>query len=668
MQSKVLIIAEKPTAGAKIAQHLSAYLNTTYEEHQFRYEESTVNYYAVGDKIFVVPLEGHIVDTRLKRGSGYPRFEWDIGLKKKRGEKRDNLRREARYRLLKQLSDDAIVIGATDNDEEGEVMLYYTAKALDLDPENLPRMRFVELTQEEVARAYERALSGEERLDMGMAMAGHYRHLSDLFVGMNISALLSKSAVSNGSNRQVLFHLGRVKIPLLRRLKQERIEIMKEPDVSEDKDACKESDLEPEYVVKVYVDFYKLHFVDEIKAEPSDIPEIFNSEWTAKVVKVEEVEEEVEPIKRIYNADGILEKVEPIRKVYNTNEILEEVKKHGINPIKAQNEILEYLYQNEYISYPRTPSTKLPRHIDFKKRIEEMSRQVEWIDPDDFFDRVPDELLVEETEKHAGIYPIRVPPSTLPPDYLITWELIARRFFTALAKPAKRKRTKVLIEVYRDGSKFGETDAEFWEYSYFGWMKYDNEPHSSEIVPEIQEGEEVKVRLSIDTENFYGGYTGHVGLRKEIGNVRREDIGELLSWMERERLGTEATRVEHIAELRRHGYIEGEDEVAITTIGQKIAEVCEKFIPIDLEDTEEMYLHMNILKRDPELIGDLVEIVKEKVMGIYKSVDVGAVGRELNNLGDCPNCGKLCTLVYINGRYFMGCSGYPDCKFLLSIS
>jgi len=647
----LLIIAEKPTAGLKIAQHLSNYLNSDFEECKFEYKGITITYYTVGDKIFVVPLEGHVIDVKLRRGTDYPRFEWDIGLKKKRGEKGDNLRREARFKLLKQLSKGAVVVGATDNDEEGEVMLYYTARALGLEPENLPRMRFVELTYEEITRAYERALSGE-KLDMGMAMAGHYRHLSDLFVGINISALLSKSAVNHGSNQQIMFHLGRVKIPLLRKLKQERTEIMKEPEIREDREAKKESDSEPEYVVKVYVDFYGLHFVDEIKAEPDEIPEIFSSEWKARVIDVKEEEEDVEPI----------------REVYNTNGILEEVKKHGINPIKAQNEILEYLYQNEYISYPRTPSTKLPRHIDFKRRIEEMSKQIDWIDPDDFLEKIPDELLVEETEKHAGIYPIRVPPSTLPPDYLITWELIARKFFTALAKPAKREKTIVTIKVYRDGLEFGEVEAEFWEYSYLGWMKYDKEFHSSEFTPDVKVGEEVKVKLSIDTRELYGGYTGSLSIRKEIGEIKRMDIGELLRWMERVKLGTEATRVEHIAELRKHGYIEGEDKVAITTIGQKIAEICENLIPIDLKDTREIYEHMNILKHHPELIAKIIEIVKEKVVKIYENVNIDEVGRELNNLGNCPNCGKPCKLVYFNGRYFIGCSGYPDCKFLLSIS
>jgi len=450
-----------------------------------------------------------------------------------------------------------------------------------------------------------------------------------------------------------MFHLGRVKIPLLRKLKQHRTVFMKEPEIREDKEAKKESDAEPKHVVTIYVDFYGLHPIDEIEAEPAEIPEIFNSEWKAKVTNVEKKEKDIEPE----------------REVYNTNGILKEVKRYGINPTKAQNEILEYLYQNEYISYPRTPCTKLPRHIDFKKRIEEMSRQIDWIDPNDFLEKIPEELFYDErTEKHAGIYPIRVPPSTLPPDYLITWELIARKFFKALAKPAKRKETIVTIKVYRDGDEFGETEVEFWEYSYLGWKKYDNQPHSSEFIPEVKVDEDVRVKLSIETKQLHGGYTGTLFLSKEIGEVKREDIGDLLEWMEWVKLGTEATRVEHIAELSKHGYIEGEDKVAITTIGQKIAEICEKYIPIDLEDTREMYEHMTLLKRKPELISEVVQAVKEKITRIYGEVSVDEIGAELNNLGNCPNCGNPCKLVYINGRYFIGCSGYPDCKFLLSIS
>jgi len=231
------------------------------------------------------------------------------------------------------------------------------------------------------------------------------------------------------------------------------------------------------------------------------------------------------------------------------------------------------LYQNEYISYPRTSSTRLPKHIDFKRRIEEMSKQIEWIDVDDFLDSVPDKLLVDETEKHAGIYPIRVPSSTLPPDYLITWELIARKFFTALAKPAKRKKTRVLIKVYRNGTEFGETEVEFWEYSYLGWMKYDNEYHSSEFIPKIKEGEDVKVKLSIDTENFHGGYAGHLSISKKIGRIERIDVGELLRWMEWVKLGTEATRVEHIAELRKQGLVSEDGKVDVDRAYEELGNI-----------------------------------------------------------------------------------------------
>lgn len=535
-------------------------------------------------------------------------------------------------------------------------MLYYVCLALGIAPEKLPRMRFVELTYDGIVKAFEDALNGRSKLHMGMAMAGHYRHLLDLWFGKNISHLFSEGAKKYGASNQIRFYLGRVKVPLLTKLSSKKRRFMKEPESRISEGSVKTLHEKPKYIVSVKVDYYGLTEAISFRVSPEEIPAYFKDKWSARVVDVFREEREKTPR----------------REVFNTSEIVNEASMYGVSTKKIM-DILQFLYQIGCISYPRTPSKKLPRELETHKIIERLSQKIKWIDPNDFLDlKDLTELQSRPEDPHAGIYPIDVPPKELPDDYLLVWELIARKFLVALAKPCKLRVATAVIELQRNGIPVCRFSTEFSEDIYWGFKKYSyRETYSSSIIPEIKVGDEAEVILTIETEEVHGGFTGIKEIDVRVEKLRRipiSGVDGLLSWMEQVKLGTEATRSEHINEILEKGYVSGGEELILTAIGQKVADLCREHIPLTLEDTDRMYRVMEKLLSNHQNIEELLEEAKKKIIEIYKTVDMDEIGRKLNNIGVCPLCKNRVRLVFFNNRYYAGCSKYPECKYLLSLS
>ncbi|PTD93549.1 hypothetical protein C9439_07170, partial [archaeon SCG-AAA382B04] len=173
-----------------------------------------------------------------------------------------------RLELFQELTeDDPIIIGATDNDEEGEVMLYYLTEKTDLNLDDFKRMRFGELTEEAIVEAYEESLNGAE-VDKEMVDSAHLRHLTDCWYGSNIPNLFSKGAVKYGATDNILFSLGRIKIPLLKKLAGENLELLKKPRESKS-DPIREGDGEATYSIDVKMDFYGEITLDSFTVDPS---------------------------------------------------------------------------------------------------------------------------------------------------------------------------------------------------------------------------------------------------------------------------------------------------------------------------------------------------------------------------------------------------------------
>jgi DNA topoisomerase-1 len=181
-------------------------------------------------------------------------------------------------------------------------------------------------------------------------------------------------------------------------------------------------------------------------------------------------------------------------------------------------------------------------------------------------------------------------------------------------------------------------------------------------VPKVVEGDRFRVvRVEVE-EKFEQG-------------PARYNQSSLLEKMEREGIGTKATRADIIATLVERGYVEG-SHMKVTDLGFAVIETMEKYAPEILTTG----LTRDIEKRieevegetggDAELIRATVRSVTEQLVGLRTNED--SVGREIDTalaatvaasfvLGPCPFC-KSGQLRVIRSRKtkkrFVGCTNY----------
>jgi DNA topoisomerase-1 len=147
--------------------------------------------------------------------------------------------------------------------------------------------------------------------------------------------------------------------------------------------------------------------------------------------------------------------------------------------------------------------------------------------------------------------------------------------------------------------------------------------------------------------------------------------------MERESIGTKATRADIISTLVERGYVEGGD-MMVTDLGFAVVETMEKYAPaiVTTKFTREIEERLEDVEReasgDAELVRETVRSIAKQLVGLSANEEL--VGREIDSalattvsrshfLGPCPAC-KAGQLRIIKsrktGKRFVGCSNYSS--------
>ena len=146
-----------------------------------------------------------------------------------------------------------------------------------------------------------------------------------------------------------------------------------------------------------------------------------------------------------------------------------------------------------------------------------------------------------------------------------------------------------------------------------------------------------------------------------------------------------STRSSIIDTLFDRGYLDG-TSIKATPLGLKLIEALEKHSPIILdenltrqleEEMEEVHENKDKEKKENEIIEKVKRVItdiskefkiKEKEIGqdLLKGIEVQREQQtEANTLNQCPKCKKGNLRILFNRasrRYFVACSGYPECK------
>ena len=639
MGKYTLIITEKPDAASRIASALDA------EGKAEKKVKNGVPYYVAkrNEDIVVVPALGHLYTVASKKRGirGYPvfDFQWVPRYLAKRGAARIR----TWLKVISKLAENADkFIDACDYDVEGSIIGYSILKYACGNKETAAqRMKYSTLTKEELEKSYTEPLSN---LDFALIEAGLTRHEVDWLYGINLSRALT-AAAKNYSGRYVTLSTGRVQGPTLKFLETRERRIK-----------C--------FVPTPYW---------SIKAKVNISGAVLEAEYEKKVIETKAEAEAV--IDSCNDQDGETKKVAlkdfqqmpPLP--FDLGSLQSEAYRlFRYTPMRTSS-IAQRLYLDALISYPRTSSQKLPPAIGYQATLKKLGKNREYA-------KLTAELLAKpaltptEGKKKDPAHPAIYPTGNLPSKILNRaekniWELVVRRFMAVFGEPAVLQSIKVAISI--NGNRFQlngrQTLAEGWLRFYKPYVKSEDA-----VLPPMREGQTVSVKRVVLEDKF-------------TQPSSRYNPSSLLRRMEKEEIGTKATRAGIIQTLNNRQYTR-EERIVVTDLGFEVVDVLKKYCPavVSLELTRKLEERMNDIQQGKEtrekVLQDTIEILKpvteqlkekERIIGARLSQALMKARLEERVIGACPVCksGKLVILrSRKTGKRFIGCTNYFEgtCK------
>ncbi|MBV9176691.1 MAG: DNA topoisomerase I [Nitrososphaeraceae archaeon] len=683
-----LVICEKPDAALRIAQALGSLSFKKMSRLEKAKRERLPPVFSVTDRnnqrFVVCSALGHLyglVDIRGNR-TIYPVFDVTWRPLKKKGTHgfKTSAKTEQIIRSISALSHKATrIVHACDYDQEGEVIGYNILQyACDNKYESSLRAKFSTLTDEEIRNSFDNLL----RPSKGLAEAGRSRHMIDFIYGVNLSRALTQSyKVSNEGKAFCNLSIGRVQGPTLAFVVEQDIEIRNH--ISD-----------PYWTISGEFEKnghrIKAHYHKQKITTQSQATFIVN-ECTDQYGKITTIKDEKVGSKapNPFSLGDLQSEAYRVFKFSPSHTLA----------------IAEKLYLDALISYPRSSSQKLPASINYKKIILHLSSFVDSTTGGAVYSILASKLLAKDhlspnegrktDPAHPAIYPTGEKPKRRPQSAEIKLlDLIIKRFFATFGDPAISQHTTITILV-KDEHIF---IADAKKMIYEGWM-YFYKPYSNGSplgdqtnLPLLRNDDILKSVAITMSEKF-------------TQPPVRFNEASLLQKMEKEKIGTKATRSEIISTLFKRNYITSTNTysresivvggvggrtrsgIEATDIGFELVQSMHKYIPniVSTNLTRSMEEQLDNIEvgkaKSAAVIEAAMDRLKEAIVSFKeKEIDIGrqiteAIAitrneqrqRQQITLGTCPICknGEL-RIIKSNTtqKRFVGCSNYSTgtCK------
>ena len=545
--SYTIIVCEKPSTAKRVAAALTNQLNQN--KNEIKSNSCCPVRDKKGHRYIVSFALGHLYgleDSRFNNKS-HPILDphW-IPLSQKKTKDYESKSLSFRIdKIIKEISNlsknASSFINACDYDQEGEVIAY---NILEIACQNKylksHRAKFSSLTDEEIRKSFDNLLKPNKKL----ADAGLSRHMIDFIFGINLSRALSNCTKECSSKGKKYFNLsiGRVQGPTLAFVVDREQEI---------------SSHIPIPYWNITADFEKNKQIIKAFYHPQKI----DSKALALTV-IGACKNQFGKIIDIDNQKTSLRPPYP----FNLGDLQHEAYRVFKFSPRYTLALAEKLYLNALISYPRTSSQKLPPSINYKKIIINLasinsSLQNKSINIKCYkinvktYSNISALLLSKNILKpnegrqvdpaHPAIYPTgEKPKQSLEESEMKLLDLIIRRFFSTFGDNASTQNITITITV-KDKYIF---KAEEKKILIEGWIAlyrpYSDTSHfiTQNILPQIKKNDIVK-NIGINL------------IEKQTQPPPRYNQISLLRKMEKETIGTKATRAEIINTLYKRNYI-----------------------------------------------------------------------------------------------------------------
>ena len=623
-----LIVAEK----ALVAERIAEFLSGPGKKVQTVRDGNTVHH-IVGDTV-VMGLKGHVVE--LDFTEGYTNWR-SAEFTPKSLINAEIVKRVSEGKIVSLLKKsaktaDKITI-ATDYDREGELI---GKEAVELiRPVNktvtIKRARFSAITKEEVLSAIENA----QDLDVNLAESGESRQVIDLVWGASLTRFLTIAA-----HRAVgdVLSAGRVQSPTLAMIVDKEREI--------------EAFVPEKYWMLTVAASAAGHQIEARHA---------HGKFTDKAEAEKAFAATSAPLKVTEVITGT--KTDKAPTPLDTTALIVGAGRLGISASSAMTRA-EELYMRGFISYPRTDNTTYPKSLNTSEQLTMLSAGVFAADVKYVREnmRAAPTRGKKQTTDHPPIYPTGAATPEDIPD-VVTWKLyefVVRRFFATLCNDAEWETMKVNMSAATE--PYTITGGRLVKA---GWRNiYPYSKAEENVLPKMTAGD------SLD-------FLDRKMEEKETLPPARYSQSRLIQQMEENGLGTKSTRHDVIGKLISRKYVEG-NPLKPTVVGRAVTETLEKYAPtIALPDmTKTLEEHMADITTGSKTLESVLSESRGMLTATFEKLEANeeAIGeeimlktRETQNIGTCPVCGKVLSIKRVRGRQFIGCSGYPECTFNISL-
>jgi len=630
-----LIIAEKPSVARAIAGALG---RPTKHDGYLRVGSDLVSW-ALGHLVQLA--EPEVYDPTWKRWSWdalpmLPDAFWLAPIPSGRGQ----------LKILKDLlkrSDATQIVCATDADREGELIFRWIARHLGV-KQPVSRLWLSETTPSAIQAAFQ-ALKPASVYD-ALAEAAEARAQADWLVGLNATRAMT---LRHGQRGQGALSVGRVQTPTLKLIadRDGQIERFTPTPYWQVRAA-----FEPEGDSAPYAGFW----VKLPAEEPADrIPDQATAEQIAAAVPS--------------GTPGTIRSVDRKRAtvkppaLYNLADVQKDANRRWGLTAGATLQSAQALYEARLTTYPRTDAravsaaeaaTLSQRLKGLQKLYPELHAALPTPLP---VGRVTDDAVVAKTGHPAIIITGQVPGSDLGERERKIFDLIARRTFAALLPAGTDERATVLTDAGRETwrTKGTAVVTPGWRIATRTLPEAkpdapEDDADSGGIPPGLRTGQRVTVQ---DVEI----------LSKQTKPPARLTDASLLALMEKNGLGTPATRAAVLDTLIRRLYVQREKKSLVSTEkGRAVLAVAPPALQSpDL--TGQWEAQLEAIAAGAGDAATFLQGIRQYTTGVVTTVK-GQTGQAIgSDLGACPVChqGRV-----IAGREGWGCSRWRDgCRFTI---
>ena len=536
------------------------------------------------------------------------------------------------------------VLLASDPDREGEAIAWHVRELLPVSDEKVQRIEFNEITPKAVKYAVEHS----REIDMDKVKAQQTRQILDKLVGYKLSPVLWKQLGN--------YHLsaGRVQSVALRMICEREEEI--------------EAFVPKEYwSVHAIMDKEGKCFEAEVNKYKGKKFDIANEDAAAKIKEIllnpqtECVVEKVtkKETKRKPTAPFI---TSTLQRAAST--------KLGFGVQKTM-QVAQKLYEGMeidgtpvgLITYMRTDSVRISDDAHAAAKDFILSNYGKEYYPEKTNIYVKGKQNVQDA--HEAIrpsYPNRTPESLKPyldNDQYRLYKLIWEKFMSSEMQAATIANKTIDIKAGDYNLKAGTSKVMF-----DGFLKLYNDAEEEEQeaeakIPDLNEGDKVVCKEVTPKQHF-------------TQPPPRFNEASLVKALEEHGIGRPSTYATIITVIQTRKYVEKKDKALIPTLlGRTVCkQLVEQFSNImDYKFTAGMEEKLDLIAEKKAVWNVVLQEFYTPFMEVVQSVMKDAKKVTIESDKKCPNCGRVMLVKTSRfGTQFLGCSGYPECKTIISLN